>query len=576
MTEFLSNQNGSADDLRKKAEERLLIPSSCQQSITSEDAQRFLHELQVHQIELEMQNEELRRTEIKLEASRAKYFDLFDLAPAGYLTLNEKGLILEANFTAAALLGTDQNHLVKQPVSRFIIREDQDIYYLHRKQLIQTGERQVCELRMVRQDKTRFWVRLEAVAVQCSESGALLCRCMFSDISKLKETEEKQRQLELQSRIHHKQKLESLGVLAGGIAHDFNNLLAVIFGYSDLAKMELSEDDPVYDAIQNIMAAALIAKELVEQILNFSHQPGEAVYPIDMKPILKESIKMLRASIPTSIEIITKMEISKAIINANPSQLQQIAVNLVTNAMHAIGKKGVIKINLSSVAAETHKELELCDIKSDEYVYLSISDTGHGISPDIINKIFDPYFTTKEKGRGTGLGLSIVHGIVKKLGGMITVTSEVGCGSTFHIYFPFVEQKAASADPVKKDLKRGTERVLLVDDEPYLGQVGKNLLTNIGYQVTATSNPVEALELFVLHPDQYDLVLTDMTMPKLTGDYLAREILSIRPDIPVMIITGYNEGITPEVAQAIGVRRLLTKPLSLEALSVALRTVLDT
>ena len=385
---------------------------------------------------------------------------------------------------------------------------------------------------------------------------------VYEDITGQKLAEEENAKLEAQ--LNQVRKLESLGILAGGMAHDFNNILSVIYGYGDIAKMELSEDEPVYDAIANILAAADRAKELVQHILNFSRQTEESMYPIDLKQILKESIKMLRASLPTSIEISVKMDLNNAIINANPTHIQQVVINLVTNAFQAIGKEGVIEINLSSAMPETHSALEFCDIKSTAYAHLSVTDTGEGIPPEIINKIFDPYFTTKEKGRGTGLGLSIVHGIVKKNGGTITVTSVIGSGSTFHVYFPLAEQKNVITGPVKKELKRGTERILLVDDELTLAQLEKMMLENIGYLVTSITNPEEALELFSLHPDQYDLVLADMTMPKMTGDCLAREILDIRPDMPIIIVTGHNEQITPEIAESIGVRALLGKPLSLE------------
>ncbi len=380
---------------------------------------------------------------------------------------------------------------------------------------------------------------------------------------------------QLESRLAQSQKMESIGTLAGGIAHDFNNILSPIIGYTELMQMELPADSPPQKYAREILAAARRASNLVKQILTFSRQADQEIKPLKIQPILKEILKLIRSTIPSSIEIRQHIDPDCGTVLADPTQIHQIAMNLVTNASHAMADgKGVLSIGLKDV--EIGGDTPGSNLEPGTYVCLSIADTGVGMDPPTIEKIFNPYFTTKERGKGTGLGLSVVHGIVTSLHGDIIVTSQPGKGSTFDIYLPKLEmQPEPGKAQAPRVLKTGSERILLVDDEPHVVFSVESLLTHLGYTVTARLSSVEALALFQDGPDSYDLVITDMTMPNLTGDMLAMEILKIRPQMPVIICTGFSEKIDARKARQFGIKGFLMKPVALHELAEMVRKLLD-
>jgi CheY-like chemotaxis protein len=326
------------------------------------------------------------------------------------------------------------------------------------------------------------------------------------------------------------------------------------------------------------MKAAQRAKDLVQQILSFSRQGREERKPLDIQPVIKEGLKLLRASLPATIEIRQDMEENLGTIEADPTQVYQVLMNLCTNAAHAMDEKGgVLGVSLGNVDVNGGGPAAPAGIEPGPYLRLRVGDTGHGISPEILKRIFDPYFTTKEVGKGTGLGLSVVHGIVKSYGGGITVASEVGRGSTFDVYFPRIEPGhwAAEAAQIEPLPLGGQGRVLFVDDEQALVEIARNSLEHLGYEVVARTSSVEALELFRVRAERFDLVITDMTMPNMTGDKLARELLRIRPGIPIILCTGFSGHITEEKAKAIGVREFVMKPLVIADLAKVVRQALD-
>ncbi len=397
--------------------------------------------------------------------------------------------------------------------------------------------------------------------------GSISKLTVYRDITEIKN---------LQSRIQQAQKMESLGSLAGGIAHDFNNILFPIVGLSEMLMEDLPEGSLPYKNAKELLTAGRRGSELVKQILSFSRQSEDRCIPVQFQSILKEVLKLCRSTIPTDIKVCQEIQEDCGFIMANPTQLHQIAMNLITNAFHAIEPDhGKISVRLTETVLGD-EDMSGFFIKPGRYVLLTVSDTGRGIHPALQDKIFDPYFTTKEKEKGTGLGLSVVFGIVRELGGDIKVYSEKGEGTAFHVYFPLMKKNVRNVSDEKAEPDpAGRENVLLVDDEEQIAQIEKTILERLGYKVTSCTDSGAALETFREKPASFDLVITDMAMPNMTGDRLARELMSIRPDIPVIICTGFSERINREKARSLGIKGFLMKPVVKSDMAREVRNVLD-
>lgn len=390
-----------------------------------------------------------------------------------------------------------------------------------------------------------------------------------TDITKRKQGEEEKARLEKQ--LQQAQKMEAIGTLAGGIAHDFNNILSAVIGYTEIAMDSVPKESLVHNDLREVIKAGIRAKDLVKQILTFSRQTEYELKPIQVKPIVKEALKLLRASLPTTIDIRQDVQ-SDSIVMANPTHIHQILMNLCTNAGHAMQEKGgILEVSLEDIELDAR----YAEVLPGTYLKLTVSDTGIGMDASTIKRIFDPYFTTKEKGEGTGMGLALVHSIVKSYGGTIRVYSKSGNGSTFHVYLPVKKGEAKAEVPVEVSLPVGTERILFVDDEQPLAYMGKLILEGLGYKVVTRTSSIEALEAFRAQPYSFDLVITDMTMPNMTGDKLAVEIIKIRPDVPVILCTGFSPAITEEKAKASGIQAFLEKPFLRHDLAETIRQVLD-
>ncbi len=378
---------------------------------------------------------------------------------------------------------------------------------------------------------------------------------------------------QLENKLRQTQKIEAIGTLAGGIAHDFNNILAAIMGNTELLQLKIPEINPEHKKVNNILEACERAKDLVMQILSFSRVDQQARSQVRIHLIVKEVLRLLKASLPSTIEIRQNIKPTSCNVVADPAQIHQIVMNLCTNAHHAMRKKGgILDVTVSQVDGEA---IGRTDLPKGPIAKLTISDTGHGIEPEIQERLFDPYFTTKEKDMGTGLGLAVVHGIVKNYGGIITIDSEPGKGAVFQVFLPGVENTLTKEKSKTKQYSKGNnEKILLIDDEAILVDIGKQTLERLGYQVITSTHPAEALKIFQEQPKIFDLIITDMTMPKMTGDILASEILKIRPEIPIILFTGYNELITEKKATALGIKAFMLKPIQMDRLSTTIRRVL--
>ncbi|MHB1185601.1 MAG: PhnD/SsuA/transferrin family substrate-binding protein [Desulfobulbia bacterium] len=382
----------------------------------------------------------------------------------------------------------------------------------------------------------------------------------------------------LEKQLLQAQKLESIGTLAGGIAHDFNNILTAILGYGEMVMLGLPEDSPLREQQNHVVMAGRRASDLVKQILTFSRRGEQERRPLQVQQIVTEVLKLLRATIPATIEFKLNIDEGCGAIFADPTQIHQVVMNLCTNAYHAMREKngGVLGVGLTSVELGPETMQNKIDLRPGPYVRLEVSDTGQGMSKPVLERIFEPYFTTKAPGEGTGLGLAVAHGLAKSMGGDLTVYSEIGTGTTFHVYFPQMDSLVSQETLPVQLVQGGNERLLVVDDEEAIVQLEQKLLESLGYQVTATTKSVEAWQVFKAHPDSFDLIITDMTMPHMSGNELATEIMKLRQDMPVILCTGFSETINEEKAKANGIREYLMKPISKNDLATAIRRVLNT
>lgn len=407
-------------------------------------------------------------------------------------------------------------------------------------------------------------LRASAEIIVLNENKLVLC--IFYDITDQEKLESQKRQT---------QKMEAIGTLAGGIAHDFNNILGAVMGYTEMALGESTADNHLQFYLGQIFMACERASDLVKQILTFSRKSDDKLpLPVQVGPLIKEALKLLRASLPSTIKIHLDIRPGPCTVLADPTQIHQILMNLCTNAAYAMPeKKGELKISLIS---EEIKNGAPHGLSSGMYVKLTVSDTGVGIDPSLTGRIFDPFFTTKKTGEGTGLGLSVVYGVVKSYGGTITVQSEVGKGTDFSVYLPlFAGTDRLEETQPEEFISGGKEHILFVDDEEMLVELGKSVLTSLGYDVVGKTSSPGALELFRSKPERFDLVITDMTMPNMTGIELAQNLLQLKPDMPVILCTGFSEIVTAEKARSAGVKDLIMKPFKRQQIAESIRRTLD-
>ncbi len=507
---------------------------------------------------------ERKQAEEALRESKEKYRLLVDNAHDG-IFIAQDGLIRFQNPKAQEMLGCPADELHETPFVNLIHPDDRHLLLKRRERGHESDEVRTYSLRVINPSAEELWVQINAVDIKWEGKPATLN--FVRDI-----TFEKR----LEAQLLQAQKMEAIGTLAGGIAHDFNNILSSVIGYTELALEEASKGSVLDSNLREVLKAGRRARDLVKQILAFSRQSDRELKPLEISPIVKETLKLLRASLPSTIRIHQNVGTNLGTVMTDPSQINQILMNLCTNAAHAMGESGgTLEVGLDKVEVGTELSLRFTGLTPGPYLKLTVSDNGHGMSPEVKERIFDPYFTTKEKGEGTGLGLAMVHGIVKSHRGTITVYSEPDMGSTFHVYLPVIERETDPDMRSEETVPTGTEAILFVDDEQPIVDIAQRMLEHLGYSVVTRTSSVEALELFRRNSEAFALVITDMTMPNMTGEEFANEIMFIRPDIPIILCTGFSRSITEEKAKAMGIQAFIMKPILRQELAETIRRVLD-
>jgi PAS domain S-box-containing protein len=517
----------------------------------------------------------------RVQESEDRFRKTFEHSAGGMMLIKPDGRLIKTNSFLSGMLGYSSEELLTKSFSEIIRSNDHAKTFSSLQQMI-NGEikNHSSEIQLLRKDGESEWVFTSISLFRDKVGEPLYFIALVQNISAQKEAQAEKRKLE--SQLQQSQKMEAIGTLAGGIAHDFNNILQAIASYTQISLNRAVNNEKLESNLKHILAASKRAAELVKQILTFSQRRDAEINPLSLSSILKESIKFFQATLPPNIEIIQNVSEKSAMIMGDPNQIHQVIMNLYTNAYQAILEKGsgVIKVDLSLEKNSpdglmVYVNKRLIESKPSSCLKLSISDTGCGIAPDMIERIFEPYYTTKEKGKGTGLGLSVVHGIIKNHGGIINVESTLGEGTTFDIYFSMTGEKNIPESQATKEIPTGTESILVIDDELNITDTWEMMLKDLGYTVTCRNNPMEALEVFRKNPAMFDIVITDMAMPLMMGYELAAEIFKVRLDIPIICISGNPELIKNKPSVNPNFDGYLSKPVSFEKLAQTVRHTID-
>ncbi len=506
--------------------------------------------------------QEQRKYEQKLLAT------IVDQEMDGVLTFNTEGAVEYVNPAFTAISGYGREEIVGQDIRAFGKDGPNQAFFQAMADSLAGGTGSTMHFINQKKDGTSYDIEARISPV-CGAAGVSVYAAVVRDLT---------HEVQLERQLCQAQKMEAIATLAGGIAHDFNNILAAVITNTEMALESVPEGTVLREHLEIVLKAGLRAKNLVKQILTISCQGERARQPVRLDGIARECLKLLRASLPTTIEISHHQSAGLGQVLADPTQIHQVIMNLCTNAADAMRKKcGTLKINLSNV--ELPADTGDPDLPEGSYLRLTVADTGHGMDRKTLERIFDPFFSTKGPGRGTGLGLSVVHGIVKNHGGAITVSSEPGKGTVFNVFLPRSRQKDERMEENPAAVPGGKERILFLDDEEALVFANQKMLEGLGYEVVGGTDSLEALEVFKAQPDRFDLIITDQTMPHMTGDKLARAIQRLRPDIPVILCTGFgnpaNGALTPAAAKAAGIREVVMKPVGRSEMARIIRRVLD-
>lgn len=539
----------------------------------TEENTRLLHELRVHQVELEMQNEELREVRLTLEAALEKYADLYDFAPMGYFTLDDKGIVLEANYTGTTLLGTVHSQLVGHRFSAFLAEPSRAAFNAFLADTLAGGQRTVCEAALWGGPPHALYVRIHGGTEDAKENEPRRCRIAVTDITALRETE--QDQAVRQEQLQQSQRLESLGVVVGGIAHDFNNLLMSISGNAGLVLEEIPKDSPALPMMHEIVTVAGRAAELCAQMLACAGKGRFQMVPLDLSKMAAQMSQMLLVSTPRKTIISCRLHANLPAIRADAAQMRQVLMNLIMNASEATGDAGG-SVSISTGVRECSREYfsqanTATVLKEGAYVFLEVTDTGCGMDPATVRQVFDPFFSTKSVGRG--LGLSVVMGIMHAHAGGICIDTKPGAGTTVTLLFPPAQpaKTAAPAPPPLDGPWKGKGVVLVVDDEDTVRNVCRRMLENLGLDVLAAKDGREALEVYSKNRDRIRCVLLDFAMPRMNGEETFYELRKIDPTVCVLLSSGYLVEDVMARFEGQGLAGFIHKPYQRQQLAEALK-----
>lgn len=555
-------------DLRRRAEEKIAQLLADNGTLLPQETRQVLHELQVHQTELEIQNEELHRLQAELEASHAHCLDLFDLAPVGYFTVNKEGLILEANLTGAGLLSVARSALRGQPLTSYILPEDQDIYYLHRKKLFSLAAQEIFEMRFLRADADPFWAQVDMTMVK-NDTGEFEFRIVLSDITEQKIMEEE---------LIKTRNLESLGILAGGIAHDFNNLLQTLLASISMAKIHTPPTSLAYPFLEQAETAYETATNLTNQFLAFSTGNASARTAIDPATLVRDAVSRIMNDSPVTAIFDLSPDLPR--VHGTPGQLSRALGNIALNARDAMPDGGVFLVSAANVVLD---QGEIPGLAAGRYVRISLKDHGTGIAPDVLPKIFDPYFSTKPPGpqKGMGLGLTVSEAIIRQHHGKIKTDPAPGKGAAFHIYLPAIAPDGSDTQKVSAGELQGSapaKKILIMDDEPGICRLTLTFLEALGYKADAVANGEEAVKAFVearKAGDPYNAIILDLTIPDgMGGEETLAEMRKIDPEVKAIVSSGYAKDPALTGFADYGFQAALPKPYRLSELREALGKIL--
>ena len=533
--------------------------------ISPEEMTGLIHELRVHQIELKMQNEELRRIQEELEKERDRYSHLYDFAPVGYFTVSEKGIIVEANLTAATLLGMERSSLIGSPFSRFVLREDQDILYFHRKRLLETKKPQSCRLRLVKKGSSEFYANLEWMIVEDEYGGVSQTRITASDITEQQELENKLRQV---------RKMEAIGTIAGGIAHQFNNALHIITGRIDLLEMDFSGDEKVSNFAKEMKDSAFRMARLTAQLLAYARGGKYQAKTVSLGDFVRETLPLVRHVVDSSINVDLDLPLDMPNVKVDLIQLQMVLSAVLVNASEAMEGEGRIRVACRNEIIAEEIEGNFPKLTPGNYACLVIADDGKGMNEETNKRVFEPFFTTKAEGRG--LGLAAAYGIVKNHNGWISVDSVLGKGTVVKIYLPAAEapvKEAAKSKP-RAELTKGQGTILVIEDEELVMKVTREILKRLGYRVLEAKTGQEAIDVVKTFDGDIDLAMLDILLPGMSGDIIYPLLMEARPNLKVIVFSGYSiDGPAQKILNA-GAEDFIQKPFTVVDLSEKLKKIL--
>jgi len=533
--------------------------------ISPKEMTGLIHELRVHQIELKMQNEELRSIQGELEKERNRYSHLYDFAPVGYFTVSEKGIVLEANLTAATLLGMERSALIGSPFSRFVLRKDQDILYFHRKRLLETKKPQSCRLRLVKKGSSEFYANLEWMIVEDGDGGLRQARIVASDITEQKELENKL----LQAR-----KMETIGTIAGGIAHQFNNALCIITSRIDLLKMDFPGDENLSSHAKEMKDSIFRMTQLTSQLLAYARGGKYHVKTVSLGDFVKATLPLVRPVVDSSIDVDLDLPLDMLNVKVDLDQMQMMLSAVLVNAFEAMEGQGRIRIACRNEIITEENDGNFPNLTPGNYACLMIADDGKGMSEETHIRVFEPFFTTK--GEGRGLGLAAAYGIVKNHDGWISVDSELGKGTVVKIYLPAAEA------PVKENAKskpgaepiRGQGTILVIEDEELVMKVTQGILERLGYRVLGGKTGQEAIDVVKTFDGNIDLAILDILLPDMTGEIIYPLLMEARPNLKVLVFSGYSQDGPAQKILDAGAEDFIQKPFEIVDLSEKLKKIL--